>query len=193
MEGEILEINTNTNQVANNGGLQTEITADDFERTMQELRNNQSIVKGLIGGLIAAIIGAAIWAGITVITEYQIGWMAIGVGFLVGQAVRIMGKGYDISFGIIGAILALFGCILGNLLAVCIVIANYGGVSIFSIFSFLDFEVITALLADTFQSMDLLFYGLAVLEGYQFSINKLVLENPTPEESEMTVENNKEE
>lgn len=178
----------NTDQVANDGVLQKEMTADDYERIMQEVRNNQSMVKGLVGGLIAALIGAAIWAAITVITEYQIGWMAIGVGFLVGQAVRIMGKGVDVSFGIIGAILALFGCVLGNLLAMFVVIAKYAEVSIFSLFPILNFEMITALLLNTFKPMDLLFYGLAVWEGYQFSINRVVLENPTPESPEQTEE-----
>ena len=71
---------------------------------------------GALAGLGAAIAGAAIWAAITAATEYQIGWMAIGVGFLVGFAVRVVGKGSEASFGVVGAVLALLGCLLGNLL-----------------------------------------------------------------------------
>src|SRR5262245_53211570 len=67
---------------------------------------------GGFAGLAAAIIGAIIWAIVTVTTKYQIGFMALGVGALVGFALRI-GNGGKL-FGILGAFLALFGCILGN-------------------------------------------------------------------------------
>ncbi len=39
-------------------------------------------------GLLAAIVGAAIWIGIVRVTGYEIGLVAIGVGILVGTAVR---------------------------------------------------------------------------------------------------------
>ena len=45
---------------------------------------------GVVAGLGAAIVGAAIWAAITAATDYQIGFMAIGVGFLAGFAVRLV-------------------------------------------------------------------------------------------------------
>lgn len=57
-------------------------------------------------------------------TKYQIGWMAIGVGFLVGFSVRRFGRGTAKTFGIIGAVSALPGCLLGNLLSACGFIAQ---------------------------------------------------------------------
>ena len=51
----------------------------------------------LIGGVVAALVGAALWAVITVTTGYQIGFMAIGVGFLVGLTVGHVGKGTTAS------------------------------------------------------------------------------------------------
>ena len=74
---------------------------------------------GVVAGVVSALIGAAVWAGITVATEYQIGWMAVAVGFLVGYAVRILGKGLSKNFGYVGAVCALLGCVLGNLLSIC--------------------------------------------------------------------------
>lgn len=47
------------------------------------------LVRSLIGGLVGGAIGAAIWAGITYGTGMEIGWIAWGVGFLVGLGVRI--------------------------------------------------------------------------------------------------------
>jgi hypothetical protein len=76
------------------------------EEALAELRSEQNYAGAVLGGLIGALVGAAIWAVITVSTHYQIGWMAIGVGFLVAVLVRYFGKGIDRVFGIIGA---LFG------------------------------------------------------------------------------------
>ncbi len=67
---------------------------------------------GALAGLAAAFVGAVVWAIVTVTTKYQIGLVAIGIGALVGFAVRIGNGGK--AFGILGAFLALFGCVLGN-------------------------------------------------------------------------------
>lgn len=69
----------NTNQVPQDEVIQNEVTLDDLERKRQELRNKQCIYRGFLGGLGAVIIGAILWAVITVLTDYQIGWMAVGV------------------------------------------------------------------------------------------------------------------
>ena len=58
-----------------------------------QLDAEQNLPLGVCGGLLAAVLGAAVWAGVTVATGYQIGWMAVGVGFVVGFTVRLLGKG----------------------------------------------------------------------------------------------------
>src|SRR5947209_14176316 len=78
----------------------------------------------LLAGAAAAAIGATLWALITVFSGMHFGWMAIGIGFLVGYAVRVFGKGSDPSFQILGAVLSLAGCLAGNLLAVCIFVSQ---------------------------------------------------------------------
>src|SRR4029078_7954573 len=77
-----------------------------------DLFPEKKLLLGGLAGLAAAIIGAIIWAVVTVTAKYQIGWMAVGVGVLVGVALRIGNGGK--AFGILGAFLALFGCILGS-------------------------------------------------------------------------------
>ena len=57
-----------------------------------DLFPEKKLLLGGLAGLAAAIIGAIIWAVVTVTAKYQIGWMAVGVGVLVGFALRI-GKG----------------------------------------------------------------------------------------------------
>ena len=142
------------------------------------LEAEQNLLLGVLGGVVAAAIGAAIWAVVTVVTKYQIGWMAIGVGFLAGYAVRMLGKGVSKTFGIVGAMCALFGCLLGNVLSACGFLANQESIPILR----LVINVLTQpalaveLLKITFSPMDLLFYGIAVYEGYKFSFRQITQE-----------------
>ncbi len=139
----------------------------------QRLRSEQNLGLGIAAGAVAAVIGAATWAVVTVVTHYQIGWMAVGVGFLVGFAIRAFGKGMDRAFGIVGAGLALFGCLFGNLLAVCGMVAQQEGLSFLSVFSSLDMQVVQEMMIATFSPLDLLFYGIAVYEGYKLSFRQV--------------------
>jgi hypothetical protein len=151
----------------------TEIDQIKAQMLLQEIKDNQNLVFGIVGGIVAAAVGASIWALITVAANYQIGWMAVGVGFLVGFAVRICGKGIDKAFGIVGAILSLLGCFAGNLLTTCIVISRHQNIPFLDLLSRLNFEVIAELTTATFNPMDLLFYAIAIYEGYRFSIRKI--------------------
>jgi hypothetical protein len=137
---------------------------------VEEKKGN--LLLGIITGIIAALIGAVIWALITFWTGWQIGWMAVGVGFLVGISIRIFGKGTSPVFGVIGAILALLGCLAGNLLATCIFLADELEMGVFEIISKLDFKLIGEILKETFAWQDILFYAIAIYEGYKFSFRK---------------------
>jgi hypothetical protein len=143
------------------------------EESFARMRSEQRLVAGFAAGSAAALVSAAIWAAITVATEYQIGWMAVGVGVLVGLAVRRAGRGVEPTFGVLGAALALVGCVLGNVLAGVGFISTQMDLPFFELLARLDFEVVRELLVATFSPMDLLFYGIAVFEGYRLSFSKL--------------------
>lgn len=149
------------------GAIQVE--AIQLRTYLQQVRDNQNLPLAIIGGLAASVLGAVIWAMITIWTSYQIGWMAIGVGFLVGYAVRIMGKGIDKMFGIVGATLALLGCLGGNLLMICILVSRQEGMALLDVLSRLSLPSVVQLMRLTFQPMDLLFYGIALYTGYKVS------------------------
>lgn len=129
---------------------------------------NGNIVLAVVGGIIAAAIGAAIWAGVTVATGYQIGWMAVGVGFVVGVAVRTLGQGSGFLFGATGAGFALVGCVLGNILSSFGFIAREESVSFVQVLTHFDYTLTFALLAETFHPMDALFYILAIGAGFTY-------------------------
>jgi predicted secreted protein len=150
-------------------------TPDTFRVTTAPERSaapahGASLPRGFMAGAVAAAVGAALWAGVTVLTGYQIGWMAIGVGALVGVAVRTAGKGTTTTFGILGALLALGGCLAGNFLAGAVVLSRHWDVSLAVLFTRLTPDLGVRLMTAMFSPMDLLFYALAVWQGYKFSI-----------------------
>jgi hypothetical protein len=148
------------------------IPADRYHR----LRAEQNLPLAIFAGIGGAILGAAVWAGVTVTTEFQIGYMAIAVGFLVGYAVRL-GNGIDKIFGITGAILALLGCVLGNLLSVVGFISKQQHMGVMETLSRLDYSKLPEIFMATFSFMDLVFYAIAVYEGYRFSFRRLTAQD----------------
>jgi hypothetical protein len=141
-----------------------------LQRYMERLRDEQNLIMGITGGLLGAAIGAVLWAVVTVLTEYQIGYMALGVGFLTGVGVKLLGRGVDRSFQMAGAVLALAGCLAGNLMVVVIFGSLETGLSVSTILAGLTAPIIIDLYAATFNVMDLLFYGLAITIGYRNSL-----------------------
>ena len=109
--------------------------------------------------------------------------MEIADGLIVGSAIRRVGKGVDVKFGVLGAALALLGCLGGNLLTYCGLIATENDIPFFTVFSVLDLEAMKNLIVDGFRLVDLIFYGIAVAEGYSLSIRRI---NPEEVEALLT-------
>ena len=64
----------------------------DIEQQFQaETRNPDPLFAALVG-LSAAVVGILIWYGLVIITNYQLGFAAAGIGWLVGVAV-VLGAG----------------------------------------------------------------------------------------------------
>jgi uncharacterized protein (DUF2062 family) len=152
-----------------------QIDQGKLENLMNHLKSEQSLSMAILGGLIASIVAAMIWAAITYATKFQIGFMAIGVGFLVGYAVKFFGKGMTTTFGIVGAVFSLFGCLLGNILTAIIAASFEEKIPVSSILmAFLTNPMIVVeIFKATFSPIDLLFYGIAVYEGYRFSFREI--------------------
>jgi hypothetical protein len=141
----------------------------EMKFALNKLRENQNLIAGILVGAAAALVGAVIWAVITALTQYQIGWMAIGVGFLVAAGVRVAGKGIDKIFGIVSALLSLIGCVVGNLLTAIYVIAKTQGVPVLDALAALDLRLVVEIMVAMFNPMDILFYVLAMYVGYRYA------------------------
>lgn len=135
----------------------------------------------IVAGVLAALVGAVLWAAITVATNHQIGFMAIGVGLLVGFAVAKLGAGSGATFGLVGAVCALLGCVLGSFFAGVGFLSNELGESYFTVLSRFDGRMVVELLKETFDGMDLLFYGIAVYEGFKLGSRDMTGRVTAPE------------
>jgi len=131
----------------------------------------ENILFGTLAGIIAAIAGALLWMGITVVTGYHVGYVALGVGALVGLTVRLVGNGRSLIFGIVGAVLTLAGCLGGEVLTV-VQLASTAQHDFYSTLTTID---LTQLLTNIVGKMDplmYLIYAIGIFEGYKLSIRK---------------------
>jgi hypothetical protein len=139
-----------------------------------ELDFDSNLILGLVGGGLAMLVSAILWGVITYFTEFQISWMAIGVGFFVGIAIQKLGKGKSLIFGISGAVLSLLGCLLGNYLFYNGILAKEWEVPFFGVLLAISFDpaAIVELFTLAFDVMDLLFYGIAAYIGFRTAMGK---------------------
>ena len=81
----------------------------------REELDSQSIVKGIVGGILAAAVGGIIWGAIATWTNYEIGYLAIGIGFLCGAGVvYISGGKKGRILQVIATLTSLLGILTGK-------------------------------------------------------------------------------
>ena len=142
----------------------------DSETALRVASHQQNFGLGLIGGVVAMLLGTTLWVVITVVTNFQIGYMAVGIGFLVGFAIQKLGRGFEPRFRYLGAGLALLGCVLGNLFTGCEAVATSYKVSFGHVVSALTPSIAWVILSTTFSPMDILFYVLGAMAGWKYAV-----------------------
>ena len=131
-----------------------------------------NLVLATVAGLAAALVGAVLWAALVGATHVKIGYAAIGVGFLVGWTMRAAGKGHTPTFGYVGALLALLGCVVGDVLTDCMAVAGQSNHPMLDIFTHLTPSIAVAILQAGFRPLDGLFYIIAAMAGYRNAFYK---------------------
>lgn len=72
----------------------------------------------VVAGLVAGVVGGFVWALIVAYTGYEVGWVAWGVGALVGFVMAAVSPVRSTGMGIRAAVLAAVGLIVGKWLIV---------------------------------------------------------------------------
>lgn len=85
--------------------------------------SGEDMLKGVLFGLLAGAIGAAIWALVSWKTGYEIGWIAVGIGFLVGVAVA-QGERSAMA-GVIAVVLSVLAVAAGKYAAGSLMLGDF--------------------------------------------------------------------
>jgi hypothetical protein len=73
-----------------NGQLACTSCAEQVQREVeQQTASGNTYPLAVLGGLVGTLVSAAIWAAIVVVTNYEVGYVAILVGFLTGFGVKL--------------------------------------------------------------------------------------------------------
>src|SRR5215475_11758398 len=92
----------------------------------------------VLAGLVVAIASALVWGVISYATKYELSIMALLVGLAVGTVMARIGRVQTPVFGVVSALLAVFGCALGSFVAEILIFSRAGGFGLGTIFANLD-------------------------------------------------------
>ena len=129
-----------------------------------------SLLPAIAAGLGAAIVGGVVWGLIVKISDYEVGIVAWGIGFLVGTVVVLAARGAKgQSLQVIAVISALVGVLLGKYLSFAFSVQEEAEALGFSIglVSSEMFRIFRENLDDVFGLFDLLWIGLAVFTAWR--------------------------
>jgi hypothetical protein len=134
---------------------------------VQEERSGTTLTAAA-AGLAAAIVGGVVWALIVRWTEYEIGFVAWGIGFLVGTAVAFgAGGARGVPLQVLAVVLALAGIVIGKYLSFVWVIQDeLPGIDL-PVFSTDTINIWWDARRDVWGGWDLLWVGLAVVTAFR--------------------------
>lgn len=147
----------------------------DWVATSLREEGSAVLLRGLVGGLAAAVVGGLAW-GLTVsATDYEIGFLAWGIGLLAGAAVVAASGGErGRSLQAVAVLCGALGIVLGKYLAFVdvlkdVVRAEFGAAAAaeVSVFSSRVISFFVEELGVVFSGYDLLWVGLAVVTAWR--------------------------
>jgi hypothetical protein len=131
------------------------------------------LLPAILAGIVAAIVGGVVWGLIVKWTDYEVGFVAWGIGFLVGIAVLGATRGArGPVFQVLAVICALLGILLGKYLSFVWVLQDVaneetGGAVDIPVFSMDTVDLFRDELGTVFDWIDLLWVGLAVYTAWR--------------------------
>lgn len=131
-------------------------------------------MKAIIFGFIGGIIGAVIWGAIAYFAHSEVGYVAWGIGGLVGLCVRGGAEELDDGFaGLIAAVISVVSILAGKGLAAIFMVnwiiqqGQVPGGAIGDEY----WNVVGALFKASFGILDIIFFVLAVATAYRIGSN----------------------
>jgi hypothetical protein len=131
-----------------------------------------ALLPALAAGLVAAVVGGVVWGLIVKWTDYEVGFVAWGIGFVVGLAVVTAARARGLVLQVVAVLCALLGILIGKYLSFVWVLQNaaedeFGGGVDIPVFSMDTFDLFRDNLDTVFGWIDLLWVGLAVFTAWR--------------------------
>ncbi len=162
-------INNSTN-ATDESAQPVEMTANQYDDLIRSVNQKANYPLGILLGLVFGLIGAGIWALITKLTGYNIGLIAIVIGFLVSQGFVMAGRSTKIVMGITAAIIAFISIFFGNIAIGFLQIADYYDTTFIDVAMNFDYEnYLIELITEIHTPFDIIFYGIAMLTAFKRS------------------------
>ena len=125
------------------------------------------------GSLVAAVVGGFLWGLIVILSEYEIGIAAWGIGFLAGFAVvRFAGGAKGMPLQVVAVVSSLLGIVIGKYISYAYFFKQAVSDRFDVDISYLDSEIFRAFrenLTDVFGGFDLLWAALAVMTAWRLT------------------------
>ncbi|MFE0649061.1 hypothetical protein ACFVZH_10780 [Streptomyces sp. NPDC059534] len=123
-----------------------------------------NVALGLVAALVAALVSGGVYGAVIGGTEREIGWAAVGVGFLVGLAAGKVG-GRNPVLPIAAGVLSLGAVYLGQLVGISILAAKELHVSASDLF-FQEFGTLMEAWNEGKDPLTFLFFALAAFAAF---------------------------
>jgi hypothetical protein len=139
----------------------------------EERYTGSALGPGIAGGLIAAVVGGFLWGLIVILSEYEVGIAAWGIGFLAGfGVVRFAGGAKGTPLQVVAVVSSLLGIVLGKYISYAYFFKQAVSERFDVDISYLDSEIFRAFrenLSNVFGGFDLLWAALAVMTAWRLT------------------------
>ncbi|WP_030317205.1 hypothetical protein [Streptomyces sp. NRRL B-3229] len=125
-------------------------------------RNNLGL--GLVAAFVAAVVAAGVYGAIIGLTKHEIGWAAVGVGFLVGLAAGRLG-GRNPVLPVASAVLSLGSVYIGQLVGEAMIGAKETTLSFSELF-FQHFDVLQQAWKADADPLTFVFFAIAAYVAF---------------------------
>ena len=139
----------------------------------EERYTGSALGPGVAGGLIAAVVGGFLWGLIVILTEYEIGIAAWGIGFLAGfGVVRFAGGAKGTPLQVVAVVSSVLGIVIGKYISYAYFFKQAVSDRFDADISYFDSEIFRAFrenLGDVFGGFDLIWVGFAVITAWRLT------------------------
>jgi len=126
-----------------------------------------SLVGGIVGALVGAVAASVVWYGVVALSGWQVGLVAIVVGFIVGKA-AVFGAGGrgSIPLVVVSAAFTLAALVVSEYLIVYhFIVQEFGGEGLISVVPPFYFVVTVAIESVQADPLTLVFWAFALFQA----------------------------